>query len=264
MRLVTWNIAHGADALGGSASAAQMERAISQIAPDVLAIQEVDWGLSRSRFVDFATAARTAMDAHSVVSAKVLIDDGGALVAASPQDLTSDMPGYGIALLSQFPVIESKIHSLPSIPRQVQAALRLRDEARVAIEASLDCNGTRLRLVATHLTRSPGWSVLQLAWLRRTRRGSLDAILGDLNMPYVPPMVFGRMQPAARLETHPSAVPVRQLDHVLLAEGRWRTRQVESRQMRFSDHRALIVDAEYIVDKRADTGQSDSQSQRLS
>src|SRR5688500_1043284 len=118
MRVVTFNIQHGA---GGDA--AVLGRACAALGADVLALQEVDVRVPRSRFVDEVAAVARATGMHSVFGQTCRVGGVGR---------------YGNALFSRAPMDEVETLRLPRVGTT---------EPRGAVLATVD----GVTVAATHL-----------------------------------------------------------------------------------------------------------------
>lgn len=254
MRLVTFNLWNGRSSAGKGVDLNLLRTAITELDPDVLALQEVDRSQARSQHADLTEIAADAMNATEHRFVPTLAGTPGALWSLSAP--SSPVPSeYGIALLSRLPVLGWQDIPLPGLRPSLQVMLPVLrqqlfvgEEPRAAIIAHLDTPAGPLAVVNTHLTWIPGSSIRQLREVTRILREIPDQVLlvGDLNLwGSLPRMVTG-YQPLATHFTYPAARPTRQLDHVLLRGGRG-PRLLASRTVRLpiSDHLALVVDLDW-------------------
>lgn len=250
MRLVTFNILNGRHPEDDHVDTAALADAVSALAPDVLALQEVDRNQPRSNLADLTSVAAKAMGAvdHRFVAA--LSGSPGATWTAATGDEQPDAAAYGIALLSRFPVAAWEIVRLPSPPAPVPMRFRgsllptlVHDEPRVAVAAQIETPLGCVTVANTHLTFVRFWSGRQLRSLMVALRGARRPLLlvGDLNMECGRATALTGMRPLAELPTFPAHDPREQLDHVLL-DGRLEALSSEARALAISDHRALVVD----------------------
>lgn len=246
---------------------------LADLAPDVLAVQELDVLGERSGLVHQPRVVAEALAAAGGpvdwrFAPTVLGIPGEAEpwqpVAGRLEDERwpdDGRPRYGTALYVRRPVRRWSALALRAGPASVPLPvpgpdggtklLVVRDEPRVAVAAETE----GLTVVAAHLSFVPPVAVRQLRQVRAWAAGLPGPVLlvGDLNLPgALPAKVLG----ARRLvegPTYPLPVPTRQLDHVLalrpLGDLRqelllpWRLGRVDL-DLAVGDHRALCVDVE--------------------
>ena len=250
MRLVTFNVLHGAST-DGVVDLERFARAVVALAPDVLALQEVDRGQERSHRADLAQVAAEAMGATTTRFVAAMTGDPGPTWRPASRTLDPTAPAYGVALLSRYPVVGWRDLHLPRIAPPV---LRIRrdprrlalahEELRAAVIARLETPEGPLLVASAHLSFFPGWSHVQLYALRRalTAARGPAVLMGDLNMTPRPARAITRFRPLASALTFPNDLPRSQIDHVL-ARGRVGD-VVDARavELPMSDHRALVVE----------------------
>jgi endonuclease/exonuclease/phosphatase family metal-dependent hydrolase len=256
MRVVTFNVLHGRSLADGRVDPAVIADDVASLGATVLGLQEVDRAQPRSGLVDVTSVAAGALGAGTQSRfAPAVIGTPGETwrPAADGDELRSDEPAYGIALLTNLPVVSWHVLRLAGAPTRAPVAMPsagrsrvilVRDEPRVVLAAVVEAPAGVMTVATTHLSFVPGWNVWQLRRALRFLRGlpSPRLLLGDLNIP-------GRLVGAAsgwdvlaRTPTYPSPDPTVQLDHVL---GDGPLPQVvgsQARRMAVSDHRALVVD----------------------
>ncbi len=115
-------------------------RVIKQTRPDVVALQEVDRHMERSRNIDQASWLGERLGLHAVFA------------RAMPGE-TFGMPGgeYGIAILSRWPIVEHERMLLHRPTTQSGAGADSKPEQRVALGAAVDIEGQPVDVVCTHL-----------------------------------------------------------------------------------------------------------------
>ena len=249
MRLATFNILHARSLVDDAVDVDRFADAVRALDADVLALQEVDRDQPRSHGADLTSVAAEAMGAPEHRFAAVLHGEPGLWTAATG-DAQPATAGYGIALLSRYPVREWRVLALPTLRRRAPVRWPgnrwpslVRDEPRAALAAVLDTPEGVLTAVATHLTVIPGWTTRQLRHLSGASPRSPPARAHGRPQPgRRPPGPPTGMRPLATAATYPVGSPTRQLDHVL-ADGRVRAlgpgRALDTG---LSDHRALVVD----------------------
>jgi len=247
---------------------------LGDVAPDVLAVQEVDVGAARSGGVhqasvlaDALRAAGEEVDWRFAPTVLGVPGSGSELLPVAgrlgdPRWPEDEHPRYGTALLVRRPV--RRWSALPlraggfPLPLPVRhpasgrpGLLVVQDEPRVAVAAELD----GVTVVAAHLSFAPPVAVRQLRAVRTwaARLPGPVLLVGDLNLPGAAPSRLLRARALVTRATYPLPSPTRQLDHVLalppLGDRRgsallpWRTGEV-ALDLGVGDHRALCVDVE--------------------
>jgi endonuclease/exonuclease/phosphatase family metal-dependent hydrolase len=257
VRVGTVNTASGRSPAGPVLDAAGLAEAVAGLDVDVLAVQEVDAGQSRSLGVDQAAALATGLGAPDW--------RGAATVAGTPDPFRNwspagpvlrgphapgDGPLYGIALLSRLPVLEWSVLDLGAgwarLPVQGPdprtGRVRwwwLPDEPRAAVAARLGA----LTVVATHLSFAPHTAVRQLLRLRRWIAAMPGPVVlaGDLNLPGTLPARLLRATALVRAPSFPAIAPRIQLDHLLAVGDGLRGSDAATTVLAVGDHRALTV-----------------------
>ena len=233
VRVLTYNIHHG-EGTDGKIDLARIAAVIKRLAPDVVALQEVDQATSRSHGVDQAAELGKLTGMHAAF--------GKAMDYAGGQ--------YGEAILSKYPLTEVKVHALPF----TQGC-----EPRCAIAAHVRLGeaGPEFVFVGTHLEHAK--ATLRLCQSNKLNpllvaASSLPTILaGDFNdIPDSPAIRV--LQPHwedASAEqpdpTWPSDRPKTKIDYVFFRPAHaWRVveQQVVNEPVA-SDHRPLLVVLEW-------------------
>ena len=252
MRLATFNILHGRSLADGEVDLDRYARAVATLDADVLALQEVDRSQPRSHGADLTAIAAEAMGAVDHRFAATLAGLPTTWSAATGE-LQPGTAGYGVALLSRWPVSSWTVVPLEAMQGPVPVVFpgkdepeMVHDEPRVAVVGVVETPDGPVTVASTHLTFIPDWTHVQLERV-------VDALgdqprpavlMGDLNMVgHRPSLVTGWRSLAEEL-TYPVAEPDRQIDHIL-AEGALRAvSDARSVATGISDHRALLVDVE--------------------
>jgi endonuclease/exonuclease/phosphatase family metal-dependent hydrolase len=227
VRLATFNIKHGAPAKGHRGNPERVAAACATLRADVLALQEVDQGIARSKRADLAGLAAEA-SGMEVVFAQTMPYSGGR---------------YGNALLVRGDIDDVDILRLPGGYR-----FWVRREPRNAIIATARLGDRRVTVAATHLSTQRWASKGQLSQVVAavTRRPPPHVLLGDLNRtiaelashPSTDSMVFAGGPP-----TFPAIKPVIRIDHI--AVNGLAIRVVEAVRFPLSDHLALVAEVEW-------------------
>lgn len=246
MRVATFNVLHGRSPRDGLVVVDRLANAVRSLDADLLALQEVDRGLERSHAADLTAVAAEAMGAVDARFAAAIGGTPGATYSAPSADASPDAAGYGVALLSRYPVRSWRVVRLPAIPVTVpyrpsgQQLVLVRDEPRVGLVASVQAPGGELAVACTHLSFLPGWNVVQLRLLMRALDGPHALLLGDLNLHAAAVRRVTRMRALAAGLTFPADLPGRQLDHIL-GRGVTPAGPARTHLLPLSDHRALSV-----------------------
>lgn len=206
MRAVTFNIQHG---VGGDA--ATLGRVCAALGADVLALQEVDVRVPRSRLADQVAVVARATGMHAMFGQTCRVGVVGR---------------YGNALLSRAPMHEVRRVRLPLIGA---------NEARGAIVARIG----DVTVAATHLSIHQEESARQLDALLGELGEPPWVLLGDLNrLPSQLPasLVVGDVSEA----TFPAHAPRSRIDHVAVSGVAIEAVEVLPQQP-VSDHRPLAA-----------------------
>jgi endonuclease/exonuclease/phosphatase family metal-dependent hydrolase len=259
VRLATLNIMSGRSIVDGRVDPTRLHTAVASLRVDVLAMQEVDRGQSRSGNMDLAAVAGGALgDGATHRFAPAVVGVPGALFrAATVADLDTAEAHYGVALATRWPVRSWWLTWLPPAPVPAPVfvpgprggrVLLLKDEPRVVLAAIIEAPTGPMTVATTHLSFVPGWNVRQLHRTQRALR-QLPAprfLLGDLNVPGRLLRLVSRWRMLASRPTYPTTRPRVQFDHVLLdrkgAAGIPPARRGETPALDISDHRPLIVE----------------------
>jgi len=219
--IVSYNT-HGAVGIDRRFAPDRIARVLAEIGADIIALQELE--LRASGF-DMLAYLQRETGFHAI---------------AGPTWLSADRD-FGNGLLTRFPVVSSA---------QVKLDVARR-EPRGAIDAVVDCEGTPLRVIATHLGLRPSERREQVKRLLDTVRSGPSmptVLLGDLNE------WFLRGRPLRWLHEHfgespayatfPSPLPLLALDRIWCSPAPLlrRVRVHRSRlARRASDHLPLVA-----------------------
>ncbi len=265
LRLVTSNLLHGRSLDDGKVETQRYVRALSELAPNVLAMQEVDRFQSRSDGADQTAEIAGAIAGSSWRFVPAIMgvpgekwrhaNDADQSTGHDLPPVDLELPAYGTGLITTLPV--ASWHVIRVRPFRFKAPVfipgvnkwaMIDDEPRVCIAAVVEHDGRPLTIAATHASFVPGWNVPQLRQIvgALAKLPAPRVLLGDLNLPAPLPATVTRWKPLAKgLPTFPSPNPKMQLDHVLLDDPGGRlagTVSARAERLAFSDHQAIIVD----------------------
>lgn len=233
VRVLTYNIHHG-EGTDGKLDLPRIANVIKQVAPDVVALQEVDKSTRRSQGVDQAAELGKLTGMHHAF--------GQAMDYAGGE--------YGEALLSKYPLSDVQVHELPFTPD-------CEPRSAIAARIRLGETGPEFIFVGTHLEHAK--ATLRLCQSNKLNpilvaKNALPTILaGDLNdVPESPTIrvLKSRWKDASEerpAPTWPSDRPTKKIDYVLFRPEDV-LRVVEQRvvaEPTASDHRPLLVVLEW-------------------
>ncbi len=249
--MATFNILHGRSLEDDQVDLDRFGEAIASLDADVLALQEVDRHQARSAGADLTALAADAMGAREHLFVAALHGSPGVWMAADG-DLAPDAAAYGVALLSRHPVASWESVRLAPVPFRVPMRFDgsprpelVRDEARVAVVATVEAPGGPVTVANTHLTFIEWWQRRQLRTLRTALSGTEGPLLllGDLNMGAERAQRLTGLSSLVTADTFPADAPGEQLDHVLGSPDLvGRVSGGGATRLALSDHRALHVD----------------------
>ena len=249
-------------------SKADLPSAIKKIAPQVLAVQEVDHFLPRSNSVNQIQEIAKAMKAVDWAFApaitgtpgekwRALNDSDESIITSANKSHTG---GYGIAFASTIPVTAYERielgRSVVGMPLLVPGGedgrgkpkfIYVQDEPRVALVAHLE-NGWSI--ISTHLSFVPGLNVAQLKKLKRwaeksaAQTGNRVVIMGDLNLPKGLPVLGSKWNSLATQNTYPSWGAKIQFDYILTKDAFKKLKVIPTTATGISDHLPITVEIE--------------------
>ena len=224
LKLMSYNILHGALGLQGIADQ------INAQAPDVVHLQEVDVGASRSGRLDQpAELAKMTGLNHHAFDPVLDFNDGGQ---------------YGTAFLSRYPFEVVMSHLLPPSHH---------DRRLFVIDLPDPSNADRVhRIGGTHLSFDPQYQQAQvLSLLLACHEASVSAVMGDFNITPQNPLyswiqllyqdawVIAETQTPTTGLTFPATQPTARIDYVFVKEGAIHHAEVPNTQA--SDHRPVVA-----------------------
>jgi endonuclease/exonuclease/phosphatase family metal-dependent hydrolase len=236
LRLMTYNV-HSCVGSDGRLSVERVADVIAESHADIVALQEVDVGQSRSGKVHQGEWIAERLGMHHLFSSAR--ETGGGQ--------------YGNAILSRYPMQSVRAALLPT--RTARKLL----EPRVAQWAKIDAQGHELHLVNTHLSLdrherlAQARALLGTEWVLHPEHRAATLVCGDFNsIPWSrvcramnEKLVDCRRAPAtSRWGTFPSWFPVLRLDHVFASADveLVATEVLRSRGTRLaSDHLPLVA-----------------------
>ena len=235
VRVLAYNIHHG-EGTDAELDLTRIADVIQSVRPDLVALQEVDQGTERTGRVDQA-AELARLTGMKGVFGKAMDYQGG---------------GYGLAVLSRWPILETQTHALPSTEGHEPRALLL-----TRVQAGED--GPEFWFGSTHLDHTRGHTnrLMQAQRILEVvaEKGAAPIILGgDFNATPETPimeMLFNHFIDASALDPQPTIPvvnPTRRIDYILFRPPhKWAPLEtrVLSEQVA-SDHRPLFVVLEYL------------------
>jgi len=240
LRVMTYNV-HHCQGMDMRLDLPRVSRIIRRFAPDIVALQEVDVDVERSR--------RT----HQPQDIAEMLGYHHEFLPVRPQGGGK----YGIALLSRE---QLKVCRAANFDQGTEDAKR---EIRGGLWVQVEVEGQKINIFNTHWGLNPGERVRQANqllnshWLQQVDEDEPVVILGDFNaLPETEAyQVMSRKLRDAQLElphhaplpTLPSLKPVARIDHIWISPH-WKVRAIArptDRQTRLaSDHLPLIADLE--------------------
>ncbi len=230
LRVLSYNIHHGRG-MDDKVDLQRIAKVIRDARPDLVALQEVDRGTTRTAKADQTAELARLTGLHG--SFGKAIDYAGG--------------DYGQAILSRFPIGETKIHWLPGEPDR---------ERRIAFEAVTEVDGRKIRFVTTHLHHANDTFRQRQAEKINEIYGedaTLTILAGDLNAyPESEPLKILKKfwtvaNDAPGLVSFPAEKPNRLIDYVILkpAKGIEMTERRVIDEPMASDHRPVIVELKF-------------------
>jgi endonuclease/exonuclease/phosphatase family metal-dependent hydrolase len=262
MKVTSWNLLHGmtfppksGDDFSGFAQAA------ADLGADVLAIQEVDHGLARSKNTFQTRDIAIAMGAKNWAFAPGIIGSPEGKWEKASNDIATniesisaiDSGSYGIGIVSKISVIRwhrlnlgRSIVGMPLLIPDTETgkakAIYIKDEPRLAIAAELENGWT---VINTHLSFVPGMNLYQLSKLKKWADsfGEKVLLLGDFNLPGGIPAIGSNWQSLHLQNTYPSWKPKIQFDYILSKGVALKdVIQVPTTKSAISDHLPLTIE----------------------
>lgn len=228
LRVLTYNIHHG-EGVDGKLDLERIAQVMLSVKPDLIAVQEVDQKTSRTKNIDQAQKLAELTKMHVVFGPNIEFGGGK----------------YGNAILSRFPIVESKNQALPNHEM---------GEQRGALFAEIDLPGREENLIfiSTHFDHRPDdterrASAEALNALTEKMSEQPTILAGDLNdvIGSETLLILDKSWTRTNLEpmpTIPVKKPTRQIDFILSRPAsRWKTSQPKVLDEAVaSDHRAFF------------------------
>jgi endonuclease/exonuclease/phosphatase family metal-dependent hydrolase len=234
LKILSYNI-HHAEGVDRKLDVERIAAVIRGCEADVVAVQEVDRGVERSKKIDEPGELARLTKLEHFVFGKTIDHQGG---------------DYGNLVLSRFPIVSSKVHRFPN-----EAGA----EQRGAVEAEISPpDGPAFRLFGTHLdfgrkdaSEADRQGAIRLVNERVEATGQPAILAGDFNC--VPGsrtienvLKTWTQSNASDAFTTPVDKPTRQIDFVFLRpKGQWKVIDVKVLDEAVaSDHRAILATVE--------------------
>jgi endonuclease/exonuclease/phosphatase family metal-dependent hydrolase len=240
LRVMTWNIA------AGHGDLANIARVIGESGAEIVALQEVDvrWS-ERSAFVDQADSLARSL--HMQVRFAPIYSIRDSVGSSKARE-------FGVAILSRYPIVDSKNHSITRLSTQQQNASPAL--APGFLETTIDVRGTRIKAFSTHLDYrgNPEVRQQQVAEMLEIFRSSEGPMIlfGDLNATPTAAELSPLLQklqdawiPAQGNDlTYPAEKPVKRIDYVLTSTDFVSTSSIVP-VTEASDHRPVIANLRF-------------------
>lgn len=167
MNILTFNIHHG-KGTDGKLNLERIARVIEESRADVVALNEVDKHYSRrSGYIDQLDWLAKRLEMNGVF--------GAAVTSRSFKGNDLILRQYGNAVLSRYPIVDYKTHSLNVFPLKI--------EGRALLEASLLIGDQAVSIYATHFSLSPFIQWKQANYILNSilETNQPSILLGDFN-----------------------------------------------------------------------------------
>ncbi|MBL8013936.1 MAG: endonuclease/exonuclease/phosphatase family protein [Candidatus Omnitrophica bacterium] len=158
LRIMSYNV-HGCLGMDGAVSPERIARVIARHHPDVVALQELDYGRRRSKGVDQTSKIAAYLEMSYHFHPVIFHQEGS----------------YGNAILSRYPLNVVKMIELPR-----QESIK-NSESRGALWVSLQMGTKAVQIINTHLSIWPKERMLQITDLL----SQCGSIVEDKNLPFV-------------------------------------------------------------------------------
>ena len=230
LRAMTYNI-HSCVGSDKKVKPERIARVVGELAPDVVALQEVDNGIPRTYHQDQARLLAEMLDMEAVFFPVVCNGD----------------QKYGLAVLSRFKIIDIQFDWLPTLYPKLKLGL----QKRGCIRTTLQTPAGPVLFFNTHLSlyrlerRRQIRTLMGNDWLAALPPGAAIIFCGDLNAGPFSPVYLrlsrrlfdvqkGLKNPGRPKATFPSRRPLLRLDHMFVSNN---FKILNSRVPRTSDTR---------------------------
>ena len=227
LRVVTYHIRHGAG-MDGRVDLARTAATLSSLAPDIVALQEVDESVARSGRVDQAAELGRMLGMHAAF-ASFMDYQGGR---------------YGLALLSRLPIRSQRVVPLPP-GDEPRAALLVEIEAQDGVAVSVVCVhfnwvADDSKRFAQASTLCASLDALDTPWIVA---GDYNDVPGSRTLALFDARATNAAKPTGSNSTFPADQPEREIDFVYAApQGRWLVQQARVvDEKAASDHRPVLA-----------------------
>lgn len=240
LRVMTWNIA------AGHGDLSKIAKVIGESGAEIVALQEVDvhWS-ERSAFVDQADSLAKSL--HMQVRFAPIYSIRDSVGSGVTRE-------FGVAVLSRYPIVDSKNHSITRLSTQQQNATPAL--APGFLETTIDVHGTRIRAFSTHLDYrgNPVVRQQQVAEMLSIFGSSAGPIVlfGDLNAtptavelsPLLQKLQDAWVPAPGNDLTYPADKPVKRIDYVLTSSDFVSSSSIVP-VTEASDHRPVIANLRF-------------------
>ena len=151
IKIATYNIQYGVGQDGNY----DLTRAIAEIqGQDVICLQEVTTNWAACNRDNQPDILAKSLNLYAAYAPAFEVDDSR---CDENGVIDNARRGFGNMVLSRWPIIYSRPHSLPRPPTQIPPEFYPNvNFPRTALETVIDCEGTPLRVVSLHLSHLPG------------------------------------------------------------------------------------------------------------
>jgi len=163
VKIATYNIQYGV----GQDGRYDLGRTVAELqGQDIICLQEVTTGWATCNRDRQPEILAKALNLYSVYAPAWEVDDSH---CDAQGVITNARRGFGNMVLSRWPIVYSRPHSLPRPPTEVPSEFHPNvDFPRTALEVVIDVEGTALRVFSLHLSHLPG--VQQQAQIEALKR----------------------------------------------------------------------------------------------